>query len=336
MPQEQTRDYVGVGTYKTILFMVAVLMLAVFVTVQRIEVRPAPTYHEHPDPSPLGYTYSLAIFAFPAAALVIWTFRVGLAGHMRAVRLTATILLPLWCLLDVLFGNLFFRFPVKSSTIQSLWVWGYVPGQGFQRSIPLEEFLFYFGGIVVILLLYVWACEDWFHSYSLPTEVFERRARAIQGIISLHAGSLVLGAIALAAAIGYKKFGNHDWREGFPGYFLVLLGLVVLPSAALYRRVLTFVNGRAFLFTVTAATLVSLLWEVTLALPYGWWDYRHEQMIGIFIQPWSDLPIEASLLWVAAGWAGIFMFEAFKIYVHSGLPLWRVLFGPPRASKPAA
>ena len=29
--------------------------------------------------------------------------------------------------------------------------------------------------------------------------------------------------------------------------------------------------------------LISLLWEVTLALPYGWWNFQDEQMIGLRI-----------------------------------------------------
>ena len=320
--------------YPTILFMLAVVVLALIVTMRTIEVRPAPTYHEHPNPSPLGYTYSLSLFAFPLAALWIWAIRKGLSRHLRAVRLTVALLLPLWSLLDVLLGNAFFRFPVKSATIERLWVWGYVPGRGFERSIPIEEFLFYFGGCMVIVLLYIWSSEEWFSKYSMSSEALRRKAHSTPPIVSLHTRSLVLGAAMFALALGYKKLGAHQYHAGFPGYFTVLLALVVLPSAALYRRVNPFINGRAFLFTLMAATLVSLLWEVTLALPYGWWDYRDDEMIGIFIEPWSKLPIEASMLWVAAGWGGIFIYEAFKIYTHSGRTLGEVLFGDRRAARP--
>ena len=43
--------------------------------------------------------------------------------------------------------------------------------------------------------------------------------------------------------------------------------------------------------------LVSMLWEATLALPYGWWNYQRETMTGIFIGAWSGLPIEAIIVW---------------------------------------
>ncbi len=329
-------EYSQRAVYRTILFMLAVLVLALVVTIRTIEVRPVPVYHGRPNPSPYGYTYSLSLFAFPMLALGIWLVRSGLIGHIRAVRLTVSLLLPLWCLLDVLLGNIFFRFPVKSATIQSLAVWGYMPGQGFVRSIPIEEFFFYFGGCVVILLLYVWSSQDWFAKYSMSAQEFESKAHGATGIVALDVRALVFGAIALVLALAYKKLGPHDYNAGYPGYFLVLLGLVVLPAALLYRHVSQFINGRAFLFTLMAATLVSLLWEVTLALPYGWWDYHHEQMLGLFIHPWSNLPIEACLLWVAAGWAGLFVYEALKIYVHSGDTLWHVLFGHRRSEGPAA
>ncbi len=320
--------------YRVILLMVAILALAVIVTIHTVEVRPAPAYDRNPNPSPLGYTYSLALFAFPFAALLAWTVKRRLFGHLRAARLTVGLLLPLWSLLDIVLGNMFFRFPVRSATLG--WdIWGYVPGRGFERSIPVEEFLFYFGGCTVVILLYIWSSEEWYSRYSMPPRELSKRARAAPALVSINARTLALGVAVFALALGYKKLGPHDYHEGFPGYFLILIALVVLPSAALFRRVRGFINGRAFLFTMLVVSLVSLLWEVTLALPYGWWDYRQAQMIGIFVEPWSRLPIEACLLWVAAGWAEIFIYEAFKIYVHSGKTLIRVLFGERRTATAA-
>jgi hypothetical protein len=313
--------------FRTILVMLAILALAVVVTIHTIEVSPAPVYSQRPNPSPLGYTYSLALFAFPMTALLWWASARGLLLHLRAVRLTVGLLFPLWCLLDVLLGNTFFRFPVASATLEQLRVWGYVPGVGFERSIPIEEFLFYFGGCVVLILLYIWSSEEWYSRYSMDPATFNRRARSAPPLVELEHRVLVWGAILFAAALGYKKLGPHAHHDGFPGYFLILLALVALPTAALFRQVKTFINGRAFLFTLLVVTLMSLLWEVTLALPYGWWNYREAQMIGVFVVPWSGIPIEACLLWVAAGWGEVFIYEAFKIYVHSGRTLRQVLFG---------
>lgn len=313
--------------FRNILYMVSILAVAVMVTIHTVVARPAPAYERHPDPSPLGYTYSLVLFAFPMAALMSWAIKQGLLKHLRAARLTIGLLFPLWSLLDIFLGNVFFRFPIKSATLQQFAIWGYVPGEGFKRSIPIEEFLFYFGGCVVLILLYVWASDEWYARYSLSPELFDQRARTAPALVSFDGRALALGLAVFALALGYKKFGPHHYRGGFPGYFTFLLTLVVLPAAALFRRVKTFVNGRAFLFTLLVVSLVSLLWEVTLALPYGWWNYRAEQMIGVFVEPWSRLPVEACTLWIAAGWAEIFIYEAFKVYIHSGKSLWEVLFG---------
>ena len=229
-------------------------------------------------------------------------------------------------MLDILLGNAFFRFPVESSGL-GLKLWGYVPGVGFRLSIPIEEFLFYYGGCVVLILLYVWSSAEWYARYSLSLASFDRRAKAAPALVSFDGRALAIGLAVFALALGYKKFGPHSHQEGFPGYFTFLLTLVVLPAALVFRRVKSFINGRAFLFTVMVGTLVSLLWEVTLALPYGWWNYHPKQMIGIFVEPWSGLPVEACTLWIAAGWAEIFIYETFRIYVHSGKSLREVLFG---------
>lgn len=330
--QSRSSELDDTAGFKTILYMVAILALAVLFTIQTIEVRPAPAYDHHPNPSPLGYTYSLVLFAFPIAALLAWAFRRRLIGRLKAAGLTVGILFPLWCLLDILLGNAFFRFPIKSATI-GFDIWGYVPGTGFVPSIPIEEFVFYYGGCVVLMLLYLWSSAEWFERYSISDETFDERARTAPPLVSVDGRALAIGLAVFVLAVGYKKFGPHEFHDGFPGYFTFLLVLVVLPAAALFRRVKGFVNGRAFLFTLLVTSLVSLLWEVTLALPYGWWNYREEQMIGIFVEPWSRLPVEACTLWIAAGWAGIFIYEAFRIYVHSGKTLWVVLFGP-RADVP--
>lgn len=310
--------------FKVILAMAAILTLAVIVTIHTVEVRPGPAYERHPDPSPLGYTYSLALYVFPLAALLTWAVKRGV--RLKAAQLTALMLLPMWTLLDILLGNTFFRFPVTSATL-GFQIWGYVPGRGFEPSIPIEEVLFYYLGGIVLILLYVWASDEWYARYSISEASFDLRARTAPALVSFDGRAMAIGLGVFALALGYKKFGPHDHHEGFPGYFTFLLTLVVFPAAVLFRRVKPFVNGRAFLFTLMVASLVSLLWEVTLALPYGWWNYHPKQMIGIFIEPWSGLPVEACLLWIAAGWAEIFIYETFKIYVHSGKSLRAVLFG---------
>ena len=52
-----------------------------------------------------------------------------------------------------------------------------------------------------------------------------------------------------------------------------------------------------FLWTVFILLLISLLWEATLGVPYGWWNFQDDAMIGIRITAWSRLPIEEVCVW---------------------------------------
>lgn len=114
----------------------------------------------------------------------------------------------------------------------------------------------------------------------------------------------------------YKKLGPHPYDEGFPTYLLFVVMLVALPSAMFFRAVVKFVNLRALVFALQSILFIGLVWEVTLALPYGWWGYRPQQMVGIFLTPWSNLPIEAAFLWGAAAWSNIGVYEVFKLWMH--------------------
>ena len=58
--------------------------------------------------------------------------------------------------------------------------------------------------------------------------------------------------------------------------------------------------------------LVSLLWEVTLAVPYNWWSFQHHQMMGVFVGAWSYLPIEEVFVWIAVTYATAIVFSVFK------------------------
>jgi hypothetical protein len=73
--------------------------------------------------------------------------------------------------------------------------------------------------------------------------------------------------------------------------------------------------------------LISLLWEVTLALPYGWWNFQHRQMIGLFIGAWNDLPIEEVCLWIAVTYATVIIFEIVKLWQASGRTMKKALLG---------
>src|SRR5215469_3751740 len=88
-----------------------------------------------------------------------------------------------------------------------------------------------------------------------------------------------------------------------------------------------FINWRALSMTMFFIMLVSMLWEATLALPYGWWNYQHRTMMGVFIGAWCALPIEAVLVWLAVSYGTVILFEAVKIWQASGRPMREMMMG---------
>jgi hypothetical protein len=57
---------------------------------------------------------------------------------------------------------------------------------------------------------------------------------------------------------------------------------------------------------------------VTLAIPFGWWGYRPEAMVGIHIGAWSGLPIEAVGVWLSVSFTTVIIYEVIKIWQALG------------------
>jgi hypothetical protein len=94
-----------------------------------------------------------------------------------------------------------------------------------------------------------------------------------------------------------------------------------------FPAVRRFINWRALSLTLFFMLLVSLLWEVTLAVPYNWWNFQHRQMMGIFISAWSGLPIEEVCVWVAVTYATAIIFEVVKVGLATERTMREVLLG---------
>jgi hypothetical protein len=188
----------------------------------------------------------------------------------------------------------------------------------------------------VVVLLYMWSSEEWFDKYSTSEGDYKGQSRAVKRAIQPHALLLTLGVVLLVACWVYKKtVPDPEMRPGFPWYATFLILVVVIPNGLLYRAVGRLVNERALLFTMTVAVLVSLLWEVTLARPNLWWDYQYEKTIGMRIYPWNNLPMEAAVLWIAAGWGNITLYEVFRVYFHSERRLPQLMTGRERLRRAA-
>jgi hypothetical protein len=136
-------------------------------------------------------------------------------------------------------------------------------------------------------------------------------------LLQFHPTSLVVGVALIAVAIIYKKWFSSV-PGGWPGYFIVLIAGGLIPSVSFYPVARRIINWRALSLTMFFILLVSMLWEATLALPYGWWNYQHRAMMGVFIGAWSGLPIEAVLVWLAVTYGTVILFEVVKIWQASG------------------
>ncbi len=279
------------------------------------------------DPTPLGYTWSLLLFAVPDLVLGYFLWRHPNAGvEFKAFLETTLVVFVVGCGIDFLLSYEWFDFPNQGAVLglrlpafswSRGWVW--VPA-----VLPIEEFGFYSLGSVFMMGLYAWGDVSWFGRYRCDEHAahFERHGK----VVRFHAGSAAWGLGLIAAAILYKKLWGGP---GFPGYLCFLIVIGVLPPLFTLKTVTPLINWQAFSFMYCVLLLFSVIWEATLGVPYDWWNYRHEQMLGIYIGPWRELPIEAVLMWLVAAWAVVIFYEMFRLIRYSGRSWRAALFGAP-------
>lgn len=285
----------------TVFTVPAVLALS---TVQQ----PRPLMPWQSDPTPLGYTWSLSLFLVPALVLGSWyaRFPVGRVTR-RAFWWTVGVLPAVGFLLDFLLAHKFFSFVYEEATL-GIWI----PVLGGE-TVPVEEFAFYALGFVAILLIYVWADEYWLDRYNVPDYRQTAHERGIDRVVVLHWPSLLVGGGLVLAGVAIKRLS--DPSGGFPGYFAFLVATAVTPSLLLFPTALPFINWRALSLTFVIVVPLSLLWEATLAIPYQWWGYREDQMLGLFVDAWTGLPVEAVLLWMVVSYTTVIVYESMKVLV---------------------
>jgi hypothetical protein len=321
------------GAFLTLGLVLAMVAIPAAITLARVHVPPA-LAASTPNPSPLGYTVSLLLFVCPIAAILIWLLpHDGVKISKHSFWITAGFLGTIGCALDFFFAHLFFRFPNPPATLQ--WSWPALGDTGYGRiflgspghvifgSVPVEEYIFYVSGFVTILLLYIWLDEYWLAGYSVPVTSTARIT--FDRLLRFHPVSLLTGIALLAAAILYRHF--FVFSPGFPGYFTVLVVIALGPSTVLFPAALPAINWRALSLTLFFIVLISLLWEATLAIPYGWWAYQPAQMTGIFITAWNGLPLEAICVWVAVTYQAVIVYEVIRRWKSSGKSAKHAFFG---------
>ena len=299
--------------------MVAMIAVPAALTLHTVHISALnPAVATNPASSPYGYTVSLLLFIIPILVIAFWFLpQEGVKISKKSFWWTIGLLFPIGAGLDFFFARYFFIFPNESATLG-------IKAPALGAPIPIEEYVFYLTGFLCVLLLYIWLDEYWLAAYSIHAESAERKE--FHRLLTLHPESIVLAVVLVTGAIIYKKqFSNSP--AGFPGYFIFLALTALVPSSALLPSARPVINWRAFSLAAFFVLLVSLIWEATLAIPYGWWNFRDEQMLGIRITAWGYLPIEEVCLWMAVTYATVIVYETVKCWQASGKSMLHALFG---------
>jgi hypothetical protein len=304
------------SSFLLVMGILAILVFPAALTLRTVRVAPTVDLAT-PNLTPYGYTISLLLFLVPIAAIVFWFVpKEGVKISKASFAITIAILFPLGASLDFFFARTFLEFPNANATLR-------IAAPAFRGTVPLEEYIFYFTGFVAVLLIYIWLDEFWLAAYSIPVDAAARTG--FTRLVRFHPQSLLWAVLLVAAAILFKLYVAKD--GGFPGYFTFLVVGALAPSMVLFPSALPVINWRAFSLTLFIILLISLLWEATLALPYGWWGYQSAEMVGIHITAWSGLPIEAVVVWFAVTYATTIVYEVVRCWQASGKGAIEAFFG---------
>jgi hypothetical protein len=306
--------------------MLAMVVVPATLTLRTV-ISPATLQNASSNPTPFGYTWSLLLFIVPILVIGFWFVpQEGVKIPKQSFWRTIGILVPGGCALDFFFAGHFFTFPNAGATLR-------IQAPALGKWVPVEEYLFYLTGFIAVLLIYVWMDEFWLAAYNVPD--YRAEAKNISKLLRFHPTSAIVGLALVVAAIVYKKEFSGS-PEGFPGYFTFLVATALVPAASFYPATRRFINWRAFSLTSFFILLVSLLWEVTLALPYGWWGFQPRQMVGINIGAWSGLPIEEIFVWISVTYATVIVFEVIKLWQASERPAKSAFLGKGVSAKAAS
>lgn len=294
-------------SFQIVIAILVMIAIPAALTLHTARVAPA-VDPSAPNLTPHGYTISLLLFVVPILIISAW-FLPQEAVHIshRSFWRTIAVLFPLGVALDFFFAHSFFTFPNLNATLG-------IQAPALGGGVPIEEYLFYFTGFVAVLLIYIWLDEYWLAAYRIPVDSATRIN--FDHLLRFHPQSLLLGIALIAGAILFRHF--YVAAPGFPGYFVFLVLGALGPSSLLFPSALPVINWRAFALTFFLILLISLLWEATLALPYGWWGFRDAEMTGIYITAWSRLPIEEVGVWCAVTYATTIVYEVIRRWQSSG------------------
>ena len=324
--QHDPEGAVGTDLAWKILMFLALIMIPAALTMWTIKDPGTLAFDppNNPNRSPYGYTVSLLLFIIPDIALLRWLYKHPGAGtEFKALTETILLVFVTGCLLDFFLCYQWFYYPNAAATLGiNLPAFDITTFRWIPNELPIEEFGFYSFGAVFMMSLYAYGDVSWFSRYRHPDP--KRHSETIEKIIQPDWRWLWVGLALWGLGWVIKLLLNGG---GLPGYwfFLVLIG--VFPPAMMLKTIGPLINWRSFSFMYLALLAVSIVWEATLGVHQGWWNYKHDQMIGIFIGPWGDLPFEAVMMWLISCWAVALMYEVLKLIHYSGKGRKEMLLG---------
>jgi hypothetical protein len=270
--------------------------------------------------TPLTYWSSLLFWLVPTLLLLPRFLAYTDAGGRRrtALLVSAGNIVLLGLVLDFVLGAWVLRFDNASPDAYLFWI----RVSSLRIEIPIEEVFFYAMSPVAILLVYAWADEYWVEAYSA------RKARlAIRrgdSLVRFSPTSLGLGlAMIVLGIVLHRRL--QPGAGLVPTYFTFLVAMGLGPAVMLYPVVSRLVNWRAFGVTTLYLLITSIIWEGGLAIPRHWWGYQTQAMIGVWVDPWTidplwPLPIEAVLVWLAAPFSCVLLYEAVRFVYYRRQP----------------
>ena len=303
----QSRHPSSLSSFRLVVAIVAMIAVPAALTLHTVRLS-ATVDPAVPNPSPYGYTVSLLLFIVPILVIGFWFVpREDIKISRKSFAWTICLLFPIGALLDFFFARRFFTFPNPGATL-------HITAPAMGGGVPIEEYVFYFTGFVAVLLIYIWLDEYWLSAYSVPVDSATRTD--FERLLRFHPQSLAWAVALIAGAILYRRLFVPE--PGFPGYFVFLVIGALGPSAALLPSAMPVINWRALSLTLLLILLISLLWEATLGVPYGWWNFQDDAMIGIRITAWSRLPMEEIVVWIAVVYATVIVYEIVRRWQSSG------------------
>lgn len=333
---------------KTILAATVFSMGALLLVVAPALVGPADA-QGHEDPSPLGFTIGLLLYFVPFA--VAWTWGMvdkEFAEHRRPLNQALLIIGSIAVILDLGFlGASCFTFPNTNSVLNCCWLPAIDLVAPYSFRVPVEDVLFYVLATGLTLVIYAWGNLTWQKTNSedyvpkLDTADVARLVRlgrvercwhhdhiseepfpgVVRGLLTLVKRSwrekvsristcLFFGA-AGAVAVGGMFLGGEGT---FPLYAVWLLLGAGISSSIMLGACIDHVNWRSFAATALYMTLLSVLFEITVALPYGWWGFEDQILLGVRFTAWWDLPVEQLFLYVINTYEIVLVYETVVLW----------------------